>query len=440
MIADAVVRPKQAPPFAPHPWQINPWRDKSFVMLCTGSAGGGKSKLAAEKAHAFCAKYPGVTALMLRKTRESTTNSIVAFMKQAVMGAQLGKTVHHVVGESSFKYSNGSQLIYGGMKNDEQRERVRSIGGTGGVDLIWLEEATQFDEGDFNELLARMRGNAAGWRQIILTTNPDSPTHWIYKRLIQGGEATVYYSGESDNPSNPAQYHDILSKLTGVQYERLVEGKWKNAEGAVYKDFSAERHILKRLPAKTLFQRYVIGVDWGFTNPGVMQVWGGDHDNRMLLVEEIYRTGELVSADGGDGYWLEQAKRLQTHYEPEAFVCDPSQPAYIQTLINAGLYAIPADNDIQSGITSVTNRLRPAKDGKPRMFFYQFAMSEADPAREEAKEPTGCLDEIVGYAWPKKPKPDMPVKEVPVKKNDHAMDTMRYVSKYYDGDEGVFFA
>lgn len=430
---------KQAPPFITHGWQQKAWRDKSFVKLLTGSAGGGKSRVAAEQIHALCQKYPGVTVLMLRKTRESTTNSIVAFMKQTVIGAQLGKTVKHVVGESMFKYNNGSMLIYGGMKNDEQRERIRSIGGTGGVDFIWLEEATQFSEDDFNELLARMRGNVAGWRQILLTTNPDSPTHWIYRRLIQGGEGSVHYSRAADNPSNPAQYLEILEKLTGVSYERLVLGLWKNAEGAVYGEFDPAIHMLDRMPPLEMFQRYAVSVDWGYTNPGVMQVWGADYDNRMLLVEEIYRTGQVVSGSNGlDGWWIQQAKDLQAKYNPETFIADPSAPAYIQTFNNSGLTCIPADNDIRSGIDSVKQRLRVAPDGRPRIFFYKSALTEEDPVRVENKQPTCCLDEIVGYSYPK-PKQNQPIKEVPVKKDDHAMDTMRYASKYFDapGESGL---
>jgi len=430
---------KAAPPFKTHDWQVSAWRDKSFIKLLTGSAGGGKSRLAAEIIHAICQKYPGVTCLMLRKTRESTTNSIVAFMKQTVMGAQLGVSVFHVVGESMFKYANGSMLIYGGMKNDEQRERVRSIGGTGGVDFVWLEEATQFSEDDFNELLARMRGNVAGWRQIILTTNPDSPTHWIFRRLIQGGEASVHYSRASDNPSNPAEYQEILSKLTGVQYERLVLGLWKNAEGAVYEEFSPEIHMLDTMPPAIMFKRFVAGVDWGFTNPGVIQVWGEDNDGRILLVEEWYVTGQVVSGNNGmDGYWVTKAKEMQDKYDIEVFICDPASPAYIQTFNMCNLNAVPADNDIRSGIDSCKQRLRKAKDNRPRMFFYKYALVEPDPVRIDRKQPTCCLDEIVGYEWPKD-KPNQATKEVPVKKNDHSMDTMRYVSKYMDIGEGVFF-
>ena len=143
-------------PFNPLPWQVEPWRDKSKVLLLTGSAGGGKSRLAAEKIHAFMKKYPGATGLMLRKTRESMTNSTVLFMESVVMKGDL--SVEHIASKKRFEYSNGSILAYGGMKDKQQRQQVRSVGQDGGLDIAWMEEATAFDEDDFNELLPRLRG------------------------------------------------------------------------------------------------------------------------------------------------------------------------------------------------------------------------------------------------------------------------------------------
>ena len=56
---------------------------------------------------------------------------------------------------------------------------------------------------------ARLRGKMpAKYRQIIVATNPGfADMHWIKVRLIDGGEASVYYSGAKDNPTNPADYH-----------------------------------------------------------------------------------------------------------------------------------------------------------------------------------------------------------------------------------------
>lgn len=224
--------PNLLAPFKPLPWQIAPWRDKSPILLLTGSAGGGKSKLAAEKLHAYCLKYPGSMALVLRKVKVSMTSGAVLMIARKVIGSD--PRVVHVPSKSRFEYANGSILAYAGLEDERQRERLKSIGQDGAVDIAWMEEATEFEESDLNALLARMRGKAAPWRQILLSCNPDAPTHWIKSRLIDAGQARVYYSGAVDNPYNPADYRDTLNTLTGVDHDRLVKGQWVMATGLIY--------------------------------------------------------------------------------------------------------------------------------------------------------------------------------------------------------------
>lgn len=224
---------KYIAPFQPLDWQIAAWRDKSPTVLCTGSAGGGKSRLCAEKLHAFCLKYPGATALILRKERATMSNSTLLFVDRQVVGGD--KRVTHRKADFRFEYDNGSILAYGGMKDDSQRERIRSIGQDGSLDIVWMEEATQFTEQDYNEVIARMRGKASDWTQIILSTNPDAPGHWINVRLIIGGEASVHRSRASDNIYNPDDYTSkTLERLSGVQYKRLVLGEWAAGSGKVF--------------------------------------------------------------------------------------------------------------------------------------------------------------------------------------------------------------
>lgn len=417
-------------------WQHAPLMDKSPIVLLTGSAGGGKSRVAGEKIHGFCQRYPGSTGLYIRKTRESIKKSIALLLSRKIVGHD--PNVRYYTGDNHFEYANGSILIAGGMKDENQREFLRSIGIEGGVDICWIEEATQLAEEDFNEILARMRGRAAGWTQIILTTNPDAPTHWIYKRLIENGEAKVYYSSANDNPYNPPEYLHTLSQITGVQYDRLVLGLWRQAEGAVYDNFDTKIHV-GPMPPRVAFKEFIAGVDWGFTNPGVIQVWGLDSDRRMYLVEEVYKVRELVAgADGKDGYWLNQARRLQKKWEIQRFECDPSEPAYIETFCRAGIHAYPADNDIRSGIDLVKARLNVQEDGKPRLVICEGASYEVDSRLEEAKKPTSTLSEFPAYVWPKGVD-GKPLKEVPVDENNHGMDVVRYVTKRVDRRQGIGF-
>jgi phage terminase large subunit len=404
------------------PWQVDPWKDKASTLLLTGAAGGGKSRLAAEKINTYLEKYPGAAGLVLRKAREYCKKSVVPFLRHTVIG-QDARYVEFKKSDGLFQYANGSVLYIGGMKDQGQREAIRSIGQEGALDIAWLEEANAFTVEDYEEVLPRMRGKAAKWSQVILTTNPDDSYHWINTRLIQGGEASVYYSSYRQNPHLPQSYFDTMDKLTGIRRQRLRDGKWVRAEGVVYDVFEPKIHVVD---PPDLRGRYLAAVDWGFTNPGVIQVWFVDGDGRLFLVEEIYQTGKLIS------WWVGQAKRLQAQYGIETFVCDPAEPGNIEEFRAANLIATGADNRITLGIQKVKARLTAAADGRPRLYLCRGATRDLDQGLVSAYKPASTEQEFGSYVWPKGVD-GKPVKEKPVDEHNHGLDCVRYITMHLDG-------
>ena len=437
-------------PFAPLPWQALAWRCTAPVILLTGSAGGGKSHLAAEKLHGFCLRYPGAMALMVRKTRDSMINSTVLFLQRRIIGPD--PHVTHVPTKHRFEYHNGSVLAYGGMADEAQREQIRSIGLAGGLDIAWAEEANRLTEDDFNELLARLRGNAAPWRQLILSTNPDAWSHWINQRLILRslrvtsgvllrpqvplgllsgpsaalpatglpsgpagivpGAATIFYSSAADNPANPSDYLATLDSLTGTLRARLRDGLWQTAQGAVYDEFDPALHIADLPPDQPLARVYA-GVDQGYTNPSCILAIGESPDGHKHALAEFYASRvlqpDLVAA----------ASSLARAHAIGCFYVDPSAPGLIAALRAADLRALPACNNIAAGIATVKAHLRPAADARgvrvgyndaPRLTFSELCLN--------------TLREIETYVWDQN---DRRIAETPAPYSaDHAMDALRY--------------
>ncbi len=264
-----------------------------------------------------------------------------------------------------------------------------------------------------------MRGTAAPWRQIILTTNPDAPSHWIKKRLIDGGEATVFYSGAKDNPYNPEGYLEQLDKLTGVLKERLVHGRWVQAEGAVYTEFSESIHLIDPFPIPEDW-RVIRSIDFGYTNPFVAQFWAIDPDGRMYLFREIYMTRRTVRVHARDIH-------DNTDCKVEATVADHDAEDRA-TLEENGIYTDLADKRVMPGVQAVQERLKVQPDGKPRLYIMRGATIENDWRLEDERRPTSTLEEFPAYVWN-----DKVTKDEPVKMNDHGMDAMRYAVMYLDG-------
>lgn len=400
--------------FSPYPWQVAPWRDKAPVLLLTGSAGGGKSNIAAEKIHGFMLAYPGACGLALRKAREWCKGSVKVMLESAI-----GEDPRVHVYDDHIDYDNGSVIYFGGLKDKDQREALRSKrGGGGDPDIAWMEEANAFTRLDFDEVSGRLRGNAADWTQLILSTNPDAPTHWIYKDLMLGGGASVYYSNAHDNPRNAQAYFDRLDGMVGAMRDRLRDGKWVQAEGAIYDEFDPNIHMIDADKCPPFFRRFRV-VDFGYSNPFVCQWWGMDSDGRLYRYREIYQTKRLVEELTPEIIKLSHGENI------EATIADHDAEDRA-TMEKHGIKTALAIKDVSPGIQAVKARMKVQGDGKARIFFVRGALVAIDPLLDAEKKPLCTEDELPGYSW-KKYDDGKPNKEEPVKVNDHGCDATRYL-------------
>lgn len=388
--------------------------DTSFIVLMTGSGGGGKSRCAGEMIHRYLMRHPGAVGLVVRKAREFVNRSAVPMLWHTIM-----KYDHDVIqynkSDSIFTYSNGSVLFAGGMKDDSQREAIRSIGQSGALDIIWMEEANAFTEQDYQELLVRLRGNAASWRQLILTTNPDAPIHWINQRLIVKKEATVYYSGAKDNPHNAPEYLKTLEMLTGTQYQRLVLGKWVQAEGVVYDNFSLmdEGNV-------TEAAEY---------NPNLPVLWGVDdgyalgegkgtlsyHPRVFLLAQPTPQGGLNIFAEYGACLEVEEislANVMALPYAAPEIACVDSSAAQLKARIWAlGIQTFGATHVVTEGIKNVR---RLICDGQG---IRQIKIHPRCTELISELQSYSYGDSVIAVNGERKP----------MKLNDHYVDALRYL-------------
>jgi len=391
--------------------------------------------------------YPGARGLIVRKTRVSLNEAGLYTFEQFLLNSDdpllLGRSGRPIgrAARRAYEYPNGSMLIVGGI---DKETRILSTE----FDLIFVQEAIEFTENEWETLTTRLRHGRTPVQQIIADTNPGAPTHWI-KRRANSGQLELIESRHEDNPSlynhkrkkwtqRGIEYLERLSTLTGHRLERFRYGRWVQAEGAIYTNFIPSLHLLDftQLVERGIFtkagklnagvvRRVVASVDWGFTHAGVIQVWVEDNDGRLYLIREIYQTGQQVNP-----WWVRQARRLQREFKVSRFICDPAEPSFIEHFRRKGLKAEPANNEVLVGIQAVQARLEPAPDGLPRLFLYRDSLESVDHELMGVKLPVRTEDEFSSYVWRKSTRGDM--KEAPEKANDHGMDAMRYAVMYFD--------
>ncbi len=177
-------------------------------------------------------------------------------------------------------------------------------------------------------------------------------------------------------------------------------------------------------------RRIVAGVDWGFVHPGALEVFAIDGDGRMLRIWEVYYSQKTID------WWVERAQEIHVFYRVEAFVCDPSEPAYITAFQRAGLPAMAGYNGVAPGIQAVAQRLVVQADGRPRLMFLRDQSYGPDPELRAKKLPMGFEDEVLSYVWDTRPNwkkgEERKKGEDPLKESDHSADAVRYACCYID--------
>lgn len=423
-------------------------RDGEVVLA--GPAGTGKSFAALLKVHLLCMKYPGLRALVVRKTHKSLTSTgLVTFREQVAKEAIENKICWWYGGSgekpAQYIYSNSASIVVGGL---DQPDKIMSSE----YDVIFVQEATECTPDDWEKLGTRLRNGMGPYHQLIADCNPQQPKHWL-KQRCDAGRTTMLLSRHQDNPrvySDPdtagrqaltqygQDYLQRLEALSGVRRERLLHGRWAAAEGLIYAAWDPAVHLAgpkRHLPME--WQR-IWSIDFGFTNPFVWQMWAIDPDGRMWLEREIYRTQRIVEDHAAD---ILRVVKIQTGANkgqwkfprPRAIICDHDAEDRATLERHLGMGTTPAKKSVSDGIQAMEARLRVAADGRPRMFVLRDSLVEADPLRNESGLPVCFGDEIEGYIW-RKAKDGRLSKDEPAKGEveDHSMDAARYAVAHLD--------
>jgi phage terminase large subunit len=424
--------------------------DRSPEVVLSGPAGTGKSFACLQKMHMCALANPGMRGLIARKTLVSLgSTGMVTWRKHVIPEAAKTGVVRFYGGSqqeaAAYRYENGSTMVVGGL---DRPTRIMSSE----YDLIFVQEATELDVEDWESLTTRLRNGVMSFQQLMADCNPSTPTHWL-KLRAEAGRTRMLESRHEDNPRlfgrdgnvtpDGAAYLAKLDALTGPRYQRLRRGLWVSAEGVIYDGYDTAVHLVDRFDIPAGWPRYW-AVDFGFTNPFVLQQWAVDPDGRFWLYREIYRTQRLVEDHAADiieactdpdpDYVHPAGQPRYPHHgriwrepKPVAIICDHDAEGRATLERHLGMSTTPAKKAVTEGIQLAQARMKVAGDGRPRLFLVRDAVMHRDKALMEAGKPTSTAEEMLGYVWAvKRTKDGEMVKDEPVKQDDHGMDAMRY--------------
>lgn len=302
--------------------------DEHRYLVLKGGAGSGKSVFAGRKLLERCIREPGHRFLVCRKVartlRESCFRQLCGqlsehYPKEPV---RINKTDMGI----SFPRS-GSELIFSGL---DDVEKLKSIYGITG---IWIEEASEITEADFNQLDIRLRGTTREYQQIILSFNPVNVNHWLKKRFFDRRDerARTHESSYRNNrflDANAIRTLEAFAETDEYYYTVYCLGQWGSSGRTVF-DGRAIGQRLRELPPplRTGLFRYdddgrrLSGIAWEDSHSGCVRVFAPPEEGVPYVI------GADTAGTGSDSFAAQvldnrsgaQAAILRGHFDEDVF-------------------------------------------------------------------------------------------------------------------------
>lgn len=284
--------------------------DKHRYLVLMGGGGSGKSIFAGNKIIERCSTEAGHRWLVCRKVaktlRESCFNQLVGQLNM-----QMPERVDKINrGDMRIVFRNGSEIIFAGLDDVEKLKSIYDITG------IWIEEASEITEADFNQLDIRLRGKTICYQQIIITFNPISILHWLKRRFFdcenlpakEKAKIRTHRSTYNDNRFLPQENIDVLEafKYTDPYYYSVYcLGEWGVLGKSVFdKEKVSARLAYLRSSPREQDKGYFMYEDTGL---GIAKVdWVSDKVDGFITIytpvkpRRHYVIGGDTAGDGSD--------------------------------------------------------------------------------------------------------------------------------------------
>lgn len=334
--------------------QMNPGfrevdRSKKRYIVMKGSAGSGKSVDTAQNYILRLMADKGRNLVCIRKS--DITNRDSTF-------AELTGAIYRMFGDKADKYwqinmsplkltckANGNQIIFRGMNDDKQREKLKSITfQKGKLTDVWLEEATELTQADLEIIDDRLRGELppGQFYQIRLTFNPVNKNHWIKKVFFDIPDENVltHHSTYLQNRFIDEAYRARMERRKIVDpegYQIYGLGEWGEIGGLILHNWEI-KDISQNLND---YDDIAIGQDFGFNHANAILLLGIKDDN-IYIIDEIYEhekdTSEIIQKA------IEKAIPSK-----KQMWCDSAEPDRIKEWAKAGFRARGVDKGGSKG-------------------------------------------------------------------------------------------
>ena len=317
--------------------------NKRYIVM-KGSAGSGKSVDTAQNYILRLMRDKGRNLVCVRKADITNRDSTYAELTGAIYRMFGDKAeAYWTIKQSPLQLTckaNGNQIIFRGVNDKKQREKLKSITfQKGKLTDVWIEEATELTQADFEIIDDRLRGvlPEGQFYQIRMTFNPVNRNHWIKKVFFDISDENVltHHSTYLMNRFCDDAYKARMERRRQVDpdgYRIYGLGEWGEIGGLILSNY-----VIEEFNSSPEFFDYMVNAqDFGFNHADCIGEVGF-RDGELYLCRELYVFGkdteEIIRLAEG------QFQKQLTMW------CDSAEPDRIKMWKRAGYKARPVKKE-----------------------------------------------------------------------------------------------
>ena len=389
-------------------------RSQKRYIVMKGSAGSGKSVDTAQHYILRLMKDKGRNLVCIRKS--DITNRDSTF-------AELTGAIYKMFGDSAERYwkinssplqltckANGNKIIFRGMNDEKQREKLKSITfQKGKLTDVWCEEATELTHADLEIIDDRLRGELppGQFYQIRMTFNPVNKNHWIKKVFfdIPDDNVLTHHSTYLMNRFIDDAYRQRMERRKQVDpegYQIYGLGEWGEIGGLILHNWEV-KDISQNLED---YDDIAIGQDFGFNHANAILLLGWKDSN-------IYILSELYGFEKDSSEWIAEALKKELPKNKQMW-CDSAEPDRISMWKKAGFRSKAVSkepNSVRAQIDWLKGGTVKGKKVDRKIFVHPQCIN--------------TIKELQQWKWKKDEKSGQYLEE-PVPFQDDAMAALRY--------------
>ena len=384
--------------FRPNPKQALFLKAHTKHIAFGGARGGGKSWSIRVKAWLLANRWAGIKILIVRRTLVELRNNHIDPLKAMLKGfAKYNQQ------ERKFIFPNGSTISFEFYDSDKDEFKYQGVE----YDVIFIDEATQFQENWLKIITSCCRGVNVFPHRIYYTCNPGGPGHAYIKRIFvdrdfrekeRPEDYTFIQSLVTENKAlmeASPEYISFLENLPPKLKKGWLYGDWNIFEGMFFEEFRNNpdgyddkrwTHVINPIKPKSHWPIYR-SFDWGYAKPFSCGWWTVDDDGVIYRIDEMYGVeysgGEPVPDHGvkwpPERVFSEIAKHEKEHpYLKGKTIQGIADPAiwdaesgisFAETAGKYGIFFQPGDNARIPGWMQIHYRLMFDEAGYAQMYI-----------------------------------------------------------------------